>query len=301
MKTTIFLLLLLLLFSSLAPTAQATPTTAQFIPSSTILMKNDTFTVTIKVSPGQEIDTVAIDLLTWNPTVLECLYIQQGNLFLNPLVWLGGRINNTAGQLTLMVISSPNSTNNPGNFCSITFKARASGISTIAIELLGIARNGTDLPKHILNSCQITVEGQYTPPPINPPVDPPVQPPANNTNQTTPPENETIIPPDNPVDNDTYVPIDNTTDDQNDTTPPVNDDDLPPAGESSFFDNIPTTIIIYLVVAIVLISIFAYIVVRHFQNRTEEKEDQDVDDLDAYIEKNFGGGGDDETDSRSEL
>jgi hypothetical protein len=279
----IILVSFLLLLLCFIPVSSATPTTAQFIPSSTILNVNDTFTTTIKISPGQIIDTVAIDLLRWNPNVLECLYVQQGNLFPNSLVWLGGNINNTAGKITLMVVSSTNAISTPGNLCNITFKAKHPGIAAISIEMLGVARNGSDIPKQILNNCQLTVEGIYIPP---------VNTSNATTNQTTPPVNDTT-----PIDNETYIPIENNT--QNETIITPGNESIDNNNETALPQTqnyVPPMILIYIIIIIAVVSITAYAIVRHYRNKQENEEDEhDVDDMDDFITNNFGGGLDDET------
>jgi len=302
MKISSVLLIIILLTASGTTLVTAASTTVQLIPGSKILQINETFVLTIKISPGTEVDTAGIDKMTWNKNVIDCLSVSQGNLFPEPLVWLPGRINNTAGKLEWQVIASNIPTTSTGTLCNITFKAKNPGISTISVETFGVARNGTDLPKHILNSCQVTVIDQYTPP--NPPSgsENPGANTSTNTTQTNQTTNQTI-PPDTPNNNNTYVPIDDPIINQNDTTPPIdNTNNNPPSNnEHSFFDNLPTTTIIYLVIAILLISVFAYILVRHLKNKQDEKEDNDVDDIDAFIEENFGGGTNGETDSGSEL
>jgi len=264
------------------PTSSAVSTTAQIIPTSAILVVGDTFVLTIRVSPSQEVDTLAIDLLKWNSNVIECLSVKKGNIFPESLIWIDGDINNAVGKLESLVIGSEYPTTTSGTLCNITFKVKNPGISTISIEEFCAARAGIDLPKTILNCCQITVEGTIPIPQPDPVTNNTTNntiPPANNTNNTIPPDDTT--PPD-----DTYIPIENET-----VTPPTNEttDDndtiIPPSNNQW---NIPTTTIIYLLFSVIVISVSAYAVVRHYKNKQED-DDSDIDDMDDFISDAFGG------------
>jgi hypothetical protein len=275
MKKTIVFFLIASLF--IIPLASASQTTMQISPSSKVLEVGETFNLTITVKPGQEVDTVAIDLLKWNAGVIDCISVQKGDIFDNPVIWMSGKINNTAGKLQYMVMASNVPTTLEKQFCTIRFQAKRGGITTVSIQESGVARNGGALPKDILNSCQITV---------NPTA-------SNNTqtNQTEPTDNETQ-PVGNETDgtNDTVIPISDTNSTDDDTNKTSNEKVSP-----GLFDNIPPTTIMYVIIAIIIISVFAYIIVRHFQHKQEDKEDdedkEDVDsdtDLDSFISNNFG-------------
>jgi len=271
------------------PLASASPTTLQITPPSKVIQIGETFNITINVTPGQDIDTVAIDLLRWNAGIIDCISVQKGNLFVNPLIWMSGKINNTAGKLQYLVMASNVPTKEEKQFCTITFKAKTEGISTISILESGVARNGTALAKKILNSCQLTVGTNYIAPPSNTSNNP------NQTNQTEPIENTTQpvnnnttqTPHDNTT-NQTLIPISNT----NNTNKSTNKEAISPG----LLDNIPPTTIIYAIVAIIIISIFSYIIVRHFQHKQEDREDEEMEqdiprgetDLDDFITHNFG-------------
>lgn len=290
--------LIILFFICCSALASAT-TTVRITPTSKVLVVGETFNITLTVTPDQDVDTVGIDLLTWNKDVLDCISVQQGNLFPESLVWLGGKINNTAGKLEWMVVASNMPIHTENILCNITFRVKAPGISTIAIDQFAVARNGSSIPNHALNNCQITIDSPYTPPP---PADPPITPPAqtnttNDTccgNQTTPPENNTIPVNDTtPPDNETYIPIENNTLPINQTT---DDAALPPNNNQ---ETIPTTILIYLLIIIIVIGIVAYAIVRHYKNKQDD-EDDEQDDIDDFISK-LGGPGDDETSSGNQL
>ena len=303
MKILLPIFLLILLFS---PLASATSTTVTIQPSSKVLVVGDNITVYINVTPGQLIDTAAIDLLQWNPQVIDCTGITRGALFDNPLVWLAGIINNTAGNITLSVMASTTPTMTPGTYFILRFRAKAPGITTISIQKFGAAKNGTDLPKQILNNCQITVEGSVVIPPVSPPptnmtnttANTTTNTTANTTQNNTQPVNNTIPDDTNDTTDDTILPItpvDNTTQ-QNSTTPPVTEN-------NNGFDVVvqlqKIPILIYVLIVIIVVSIVAYVGVRRMKDkRDEEEEGNDIDDIDDF----FGGTGvDGEADSGSEL
>ena len=287
MKSVIIAFLLLSL--CFIPLASAS-TSVLITPSTKVLTVGETFTVSLIVTPDQEVDTVAVDLLTWNNNVLECIDIEKGNFFTNPLIWMPGNIHNDAGELKLMLMAASTSTEIPNILCNITFRAKNPGSSTIEIELLGIARNGIDLPKEILNSCQIIVEG---PPPGN----------GGDSQQTTPDENTTenqTLPPTNETNNTTPV---NTT---NETQPITTDNSIDNSTQSNIEadndlglpDDIPPTII-YAIVIIIAVSVISIIIIHHYREKQEEEEDEDFD-IDEFL-KNRKGAEDGKTDSGSEL
>jgi len=289
----------LLFIFIISPLASATPTTVAMQPASKVLVIGDSITVYINVTPGQIIDTLAIDLLQWNPAVLNCTGITRGNFFASPIVWLPGTINNAAGNITYSVMASSDAVSTSGVYSIITFKAKGAGISTISISKFGVARNGTDLPKSILNNCQITVESSTVQPPVNPPNNSGNT--TNGTNGTTPVTNQTTTPINqtNTTDNRTNwfdtnssVVIDNSTQ-QNTTTIPPQQTQGKPLDVLGFFKGIP--ILIYPIIIIIVVGVVAFLMIRRVRGRRPDRGN-DIDDLDDFFGVNDG-----ETDSRSEL
>jgi hypothetical protein len=286
------IILFLIASICLFPLASAVQTTFQISPSSEILEVGEIFNITITVAPGQEVDTIAVDLLQWNTGIIDCLSVQKGNLFDNPLIWMAGKINNTAGKLQYLVMASDAPTSQENSLCTITFQAKNEGISIINIGDSGVARNGTPLPKTILNSCQLTVGSAYILPPITNTTTNASQ--NQTTNKTepvnqTPVNNETIMPPDGfdtdtPGENQTLIPIEANNTNINNTS----NETISPG----LFDSIPPTTIMYAIVAIIVISVFAYITIRHFQHRQEDKEDEESDDDQIYMDDDSGYMGD---------
>jgi hypothetical protein len=266
------------------PLASAS-TSVLVTPTTKVLTVGDTFTISLVVTPDQEVDTIAVDLLTWNNNVLDCIIVEKGNFFVNPLIWMQGNIHNDVGKLELMLMASSTPTKIPDILCNITFKAKNNGISVITIETFGVARNGTDLPKEILNSCQVTIQpqsgdGSQQNPPINN---------ENNTeNQTLPPINETT--PENNTANETQsITNDNSTNNSaNQTVTGNNDIGIP--------DTISPTIILYAAIIIIAGSVISIIIVHHFK---EKKEDEEEFDIDEFFNKKEAENG--KTDSGSQL
>jgi len=269
----------------LFPLASAS-TTLQIQPASKVLEIGETFNITISILPDQPVDTVAVDLLEWSAGVIDCISVQKGNMFPSPLIWMSGKINNTAGRLQYLVMASNEPTSQENSLCTITFQAKNEGISAISIVESGIARNGTPLPKTILNSCQLTV-GSIIPPPNNS-----TNSSSNSTqtNQTEPVDNTTqpvdTTPPggwfnNNTSEDEPLIPINqNNTNNSNTNTDAVS---------PGLFDNIPPTTIIYAIVAIIIISTFALITVRHFQHRQEDKDDEESGDAQGFTEDDDSG------------
>lgn len=112
--------------------------------------------LTIIVTPDREIDTVAIDSLTWNKDILELVSIKRENLFENTLIWINGTIDNDEGNLTRLCWGCNIPTSTKGKYITLTFKGKANGKSDISLNKIGVARAGEDIPLDIYN-CSITV------------------------------------------------------------------------------------------------------------------------------------------------
>jgi hypothetical protein len=280
MKKILFIFILLL-FSSVA----SATTTIEIQPSTLSVDPNDTFTITFYVIPGETIDTVATDLITWNPSILECIKIERGNLFETPTIWIKGTIQE--GKITNLCWASNVNTISPGIFVNITFKAKSSGITTIIInpEKYGVALEGTPLDRIILNDCEITVTGQTQPPdnpPSNPPEEPetPDEPTTNETNETQPQQN-------------------NTNQTQNETTyspPPENPPEEPnnPKNPETIEENTNTHFFALLSLWIIVALIFIlFLYQRHEKIKEEdeinifkEKEDEQITEDKDNLQKN---------------
>ena len=146
--------LILLLF--LIPTISA-KTTLEIKPSEISVDNGEIFNITLIISPEEEIDTVATDLITWNNNILECMSVKRETLFDDALIWIPGEINNEEGKIELMVWGSQIPTNIQGNYITISFKAIDEGETDILVDYdeYGVARAGVEIDKEILNNCHV--------------------------------------------------------------------------------------------------------------------------------------------------
>jgi hypothetical protein len=104
---------------------------------------DDTFSVDVVVKPDQKIDTVAIDLMSWDKGILEFVGVEQGDLFNNSLVWINGTVN--IGNYTSMCWGCDVPTNTEGVFARFTFKGIRNGTSIISLNGVGAAFAGVPL------------------------------------------------------------------------------------------------------------------------------------------------------------
>lgn len=176
MKRQCLILLLILTFVS-----SASATTVEMIPNHVELEQGTQFIININVTPTQDVDTIASDLITWNPEILECIKVEQGSIFENYLVWIPGEIDNINGNLTGVCGASNIITDEPGKWIVLTFKGKSAGKTDITIEHLGIARNGTDLLKTIGDPVNVKITGPVD---IIKPVDNGTYEPENNSQNT---------------------------------------------------------------------------------------------------------------------
>lgn len=105
---------------------------------------NEEFKVDIIVKPNQEIDTVAIESLTWDSSLLELTKVEQGDLFNCSLVWMDGSIN--AGTLTGLCWGCDFPTAVSGKYATLTFRGKTDGYSMISLDDVGVARAGLNIP-----------------------------------------------------------------------------------------------------------------------------------------------------------
>jgi len=119
------------------------------------------FDVTIWVSPTETIDTVATDLIYWNPAVMECVSITHGDLFQETTIWIPGTIDNEKGNILNMVWASSTPVNNTsGTYVILGFKAKqATTTIVVAKEKCGVARIGVPVSFQIKNACVVNVGG----------------------------------------------------------------------------------------------------------------------------------------------
>jgi hypothetical protein len=161
LKKIIALFLLILFFPSVSAI-----TTLELLPHDIVVDTGQTFDIELYLTPGEEIDTVATDLITWDAGIIDCISIKQGELFNNSLVWIEGTIDNSTGKITNMVWGSQYPTSNPENYIILTFKSKKDGYANITVDSqhFGIARIGIDIECEIINNV-VVVSGN---PQVNP-------------------------------------------------------------------------------------------------------------------------------------
>ena len=116
-------------------------------------------TLSIYVTPqlNQDIDTIGVTTITFDPNIIQCVNITMGDLFEDPIVWLKGTINNTAGTITGMAAGSNSSLTSPGYFAHITFNALKIGKTQVNMSECVAAYFGVDMPCTIVNNSMARV------------------------------------------------------------------------------------------------------------------------------------------------
>jgi len=217
----IAVLILLLTFLLLAGTASAIK--VEFQPNDYTVDVGEIFEVKLYVTEvSQFYETVATDLITYDPDVLELISVEHGDLFPFWLVWINGTIDNENGELRQICGASNISINHGGHYLTLTFKGLTDGFSYVTLEDLGIAFSGEDIQEGTLTPAEVIV-GTGEKPPDDPPDDPPS---GGGGGGFTPPDDDGEEDPDEPVDNET----DDTTEPDTNTTEPndnetINNDD----------------------------------------------------------------------------
>jgi len=149
------LVLTILLSLSFVALASATEVTIQAKPDQQKITAGQQFIVDLYVTPGQDIDAVAINLSAWDPNLAEVVSITPGNLFTQNTIWVPGQtIDNQKGTIQNIIWGSSESTSSPGIFAKITFKAKQNGnfIFNIPPQGFDAASIGQRLPTKILST-----------------------------------------------------------------------------------------------------------------------------------------------------
>lgn len=131
--------------------------TIEVFPSSFVVETGEEFIVGFRLSLITEVGAAAIDKLTWNPDVIECIGTSPGDMFPTWVIYMSGNINNTEGILKYLVIASTTPANGTGILFNVTFRAKQPGTTTIDIIEFGIAHAGFMIPHKILNHGVVTV------------------------------------------------------------------------------------------------------------------------------------------------
>lgn len=146
MKKTIFLLICaitLLLFAS-----SAIPLTITQTPNDIHVEIGKTFTVGLYLTGiNENFETVAIDLLTYDHSVIHLKKVEKGTLFEDWIFWIAGTIDNAKGELIGVCGATTVARNTGGLFINLTFEGIANGFTYITVNHLAVAFGGYDTSK----------------------------------------------------------------------------------------------------------------------------------------------------------
>jgi hypothetical protein len=286
MKREIYLtkIIIFLILFSFIPIASATPATLELTPPTINQKVGDQFIVIFYVNQNQDADTIASDLITWDPSILSLAKIEHGDIFENWIVWLKGNIDNVNGRATGIAGASDVPANTSGQWIILTFVAIGSGTTEITANHFGVARAGNDLDKKILNTCTVTIIGDV---PSQPPVDADdtIEPPQevipnddateeNTTDANEPIGNDTNNETNGIIENETYEPTDkNTT--KNETYEHTSLEP-PQKAATSTETNIFILAVILVGILIAVIIIDLYLGKRKAPEEQDNEEDDDI-------------------------
>lgn len=152
------LTLLLLVMTSVVSAQEKTDVKAN--PDRVTVSPGQIFDVLLYVTPSTTIDTVAINLSMWDPSLAEVMDITIGAdgqtpLFEDQTVWINGKeIHNDLGYLKHIVWGSTVSTSTPGYFATITFKAKKAGefVFNIPPGQFDAARAGERIETNVMSA-----------------------------------------------------------------------------------------------------------------------------------------------------
>jgi len=156
------IILVVIILSALASVASAETTTkVGFEPKTMFVDTGEVFNVTINVEPSTEIDTFAIDNITWQPGTIDCLSVTQGTLFSESTLWISGGIQNANGCIKNICWGSATPTSSSGSYVVLTFKAIKGGYVDVEIDgnSVGAARAGNAVTTEVSNKLAVSVTG----------------------------------------------------------------------------------------------------------------------------------------------
>jgi len=163
-KKTYAILLTIILISSIplivADTFEPLDTNEfSMTPENIFVSDKGTFNISINIDPIELIDAAATDLITFDPTIIECISIEWGDFFEDKTIQIKGKINNTEGTIKLMCWGSTIRTDQLGIFVNITFNALSEGETNIVIDEsnAGLSRGGVRLPMSIKNDVVVNI------------------------------------------------------------------------------------------------------------------------------------------------
>ena len=122
------------------------------------ILTGDLVKISVIVKPEQDIDTVAINRMSWNPEILEFVSVEKGDLFGCSLVYFEGNV--TSGSYAGFCWACNNPTDEQGVLASFSFRTLRNGSTEISLDDVGVACAGRSLPLNMSN-CVIDVGGSH--------------------------------------------------------------------------------------------------------------------------------------------
>jgi len=153
--------------------ADANYTEVEFRPNVVSTTNTSRVTIGLYIIPedGEQIDTVATDLVTFSKDKLQFVGsgVSWGNLFNNAMMKLDGNVDNNAGTVTNIIWGSFSDTSSAGYMYHMTFDVVGSGLAYVDVDYdeLGIAHDGIDMPKRINSNCTFYISEIPLPPSTN--------------------------------------------------------------------------------------------------------------------------------------
>jgi len=136
MRTLALLFVILISFSSLAT---ASNNEMYLVASEDSVDIGDTFNITVFVDVEDEINTIYLDLLEFDGSVVQCTDVTRGSFFSDVEFWYDGYVNEN--NVTNVTWASNNERDGAGVFATYTFLANSSGNITITISKARIAKD----------------------------------------------------------------------------------------------------------------------------------------------------------------
>jgi len=157
--------------------ADANFTEVEFLPNIVTTTNLSRVTIGLYITPedGEQIDTVATDLVTFSADKLQFVGsgVSWGNLFNDAMMKLDGDVDNTEGEVTNIIWGSFSDTSSAGYMYHMTFDVIGSGMAYVDVDFdeLGVAHDGMDMPKKITSNCTFYISEIPLPPSVSANVD----------------------------------------------------------------------------------------------------------------------------------
>ena len=160
MKTKIVILFFFMLTLSMT-VASANPT-MKLQNNNSVIDTGEQFDIIAYATTDTMLDTLAIEIMTFDGEHIECIDITRGDFFPDDTVWIPGKIEKH--RVTGVAWGAINEKDSgQGVFATYTFLAKQPGTLEIKIKEAGAAFGGNIIPIDTEN-CYVTIEGEpYVP------------------------------------------------------------------------------------------------------------------------------------------